>query len=214
MEAATAIGRFFAQGAHGEAARRRGPALAGEGSPHLRARRIAMSPFGNGLLQSLRTGGIQEMDREGGNGPKPEPPAPQPPPCRYWAAWSCARPWGRRRRWRPRGWRFPWIPYLESNGRDRQAAVPSGQSSTVARNVTRDGRLEGPPAVASWRHRVGRLVTLLPPGGVAWQAPMPSSGGGSRGATGRRCCFQQSRERESFDSRRLIGRGMLWIRLG
>ena len=25
-----------------------------------------MSPFGNGLLQSLRTGGIQEMDREGG----------------------------------------------------------------------------------------------------------------------------------------------------
>jgi hypothetical protein len=31
--------------------------------------RIAMSPFGNGLLQSLRTGGIQEMDREGGNGP-------------------------------------------------------------------------------------------------------------------------------------------------
>ena len=43
------------------------------------------------------------------------------------------------------------IPYLESNGRDRQAAVPSGQSSTVARNVTRDGRLGGPPAVASWR---------------------------------------------------------------
>jgi hypothetical protein len=38
MEAATAIGRFFAQGAHGEAARRRGPALAGEGSPHLRGR--------------------------------------------------------------------------------------------------------------------------------------------------------------------------------
>ena len=25
-----------------------------------------MSPFGNGLLQSLRTGGIQEMDRERG----------------------------------------------------------------------------------------------------------------------------------------------------
>jgi hypothetical protein len=62
----------------------------------------------------------------------------------------------------PRGWRLPWIPYLKSNGRDRQAAVPSSQSSTVARNVTRDGRLEGPPAVASWRHSVGRLVTLLP----------------------------------------------------
>ena len=36
MDAATAIRRFFAQGAHGEAARRRGPALAGGGLSHFR----------------------------------------------------------------------------------------------------------------------------------------------------------------------------------
>ncbi len=68
MEAATAIGRYFSQGAHGEAARRLGPALAGEEPLHLSRRKIVISPFGNGLLQSLRTGEIQEMDREGGNG--------------------------------------------------------------------------------------------------------------------------------------------------
>ena len=35
-----------------------------------------MSPFGNGLLQSLRTGGIQEMDREGGQWSLTRPPHP------------------------------------------------------------------------------------------------------------------------------------------
>ncbi len=36
-----------------------------------------MSPFGNGLLQSLRTGGIQEMDREGGQWSLTRPPPPR-----------------------------------------------------------------------------------------------------------------------------------------
>ncbi len=35
-----------------------------------------MSPFGNGLLQSLRTGGIQEMDREAGQWSLTRPPHP------------------------------------------------------------------------------------------------------------------------------------------
>ncbi len=47
METAMAIGRFFAQGVHSEAARKLGPALAGEGSQHLWGK-IAMTPFGNG----------------------------------------------------------------------------------------------------------------------------------------------------------------------
>ncbi len=33
-----------------------------------------MSPFGNGLQQSLQTGGIQEMDREGAMVPNQTPP--------------------------------------------------------------------------------------------------------------------------------------------
>jgi hypothetical protein len=63
------LGVVFAQGVHCEAARRLGPALSGEGSLHFSGRTMSMSPFGNGLLQSLQTGGIQEMDREEGNGP-------------------------------------------------------------------------------------------------------------------------------------------------
>ncbi len=48
-------------------------------------------------------------------------------------------------------------------------AGPSGQSSTVARNVICHGRLEA--ALATWRHRVGSLVTLLPPGGIGLASP-------------------------------------------
>ena len=46
-----------------------------------------MLPCGNGLLQLLRTGGVQEVEeREGGAGGL-QPPPPQPPPTRRcWAS--------------------------------------------------------------------------------------------------------------------------------
>jgi hypothetical protein len=132
----------------------------------------------------------QEMDREVGNGPNPTPP-PQQLPIQYWAAGSRAWSCGRRRRWRPQGWRFPRIPFLQSNWGDSQAAGPSSQSSTMARNVTRDGLLDGQPAVASRRHSIGRLFTLLPLGGVVWQNPMHSSGRGSQGTTGGAAAFSK-----------------------
>ncbi len=77
------------------------------------------------------------------------------------------------------------------------------------------------PEIFLWKNYIPRYIYAgkkmfhhSSRGGVGWQAPMPSSGGGSRGTTGRRCCFQQRRGRESFSSTGLNGRAMLLIRLG
>ena len=155
MVAATAIGRFFRPGCA-----RRG---CEEAWPSSRRRRTSALPLKEGChvaiwqrsLQSLRTGGIQEVEEWEGGPVFRHPPSPTPPPRRPYR--SCAASWRRRRRRRARRLRLRRRVPLGPRPRV-QREMPLGRRAppggwTVAGAITRSGwsiwAIWGCPP---WRH--------------------------------------------------------------